>query len=82
MLGAIVDASGGSIRRVAINLARAKELAMSRGRRLADLELWGNRAFETGQPPAVRRVDDFRPVAPRVPEKIVPLAAEKKAGRA
>ena len=82
LLGAIVDASGGSIRRVAINLARAKELAMGRGRRLADLELWGNRAFETGQPPAVRRVDDFRPVAPRAPEKIVPLAAEKKAGRA
>ncbi|MGK8232570.1 AAA family ATPase [Roseovarius sp. MS2] len=83
LLGAIVAASGGSIRRVSTNLARAKELAMGRGRRLADLELWGNRVFDTGQPPAVRRVDDFRPVAR--PEKredtVVPLAKIAKETR-
>ncbi|SEK33313.1 AAA domain-containing protein [Roseovarius azorensis] len=80
LLGAIVDASGGSIRRVAINLAHAREIAQGRGRRLADMELWGNRIFETGQPPAVRRVEEYR--APRTRETVVPLAPEGKAVRA
>ncbi|PRZ48324.1 AAA family ATPase [Tritonibacter scottomollicae] len=56
LLGAIVEASGGSIRRVVTNIDRAKETALSRGTNHADLALWGTRDFETGQPPAVRRV--------------------------
>ena len=58
---AIVEASGGSIRRVSTNLARVQELARTAGRRSADLAFWGDRAFQTGQPPELRRVDNFRP---------------------
>ena len=61
LLGAIVDASGGSIRRVSTNLARVQELARSRGQATATLDFWGNRAFDTGQPPAVRSPDDMAP---------------------
>lgn len=82
LLEAIVEASGGSMRRVATNLARAKELAKGRGQRSVDLKLWANRAFDTGQPPAVRRVDDFRPAAARSPETVVPLGPAGKAARA
>ncbi|SDY54864.1 AAA family ATPase [Citreimonas salinaria] len=60
LLRAIVDASGGSIRRVAVNLGRVRELARTRGAKRADLSMWGDRAFHTGQPPAVRQVEDFR----------------------
>ncbi len=60
LLDAIVDASCGSIRRVATNLARVQELARARGLSHADLALWGDRAFQTGQPPAVRKVGDIR----------------------
>lgn len=60
LLSAIVEASNGSIRRVATNLSRVQELARTRGTTLATLEFWGDRAFQTGQPPEVRRVDDFR----------------------
>lgn len=60
LLRAIVDASGGSIRRVAVNLSRAQELASARGSRSADRGLWGDRDFMTGEPPAVRKVADFR----------------------
>ena len=82
LLGAIVDASGGSIRRVATNLAYAREIAKGRGRRDCDLALWGNRPFTTGQPPAVRRVEDFRPVArAERAETVVPLAGGGKAAR-
>jgi chromosomal replication initiation ATPase DnaA len=61
LLAAIVEASGGSIRRVSTNLARVQELARTAGRRSADLAFWGDRAFQTGQPPELRRVDNFRP---------------------
>lgn len=77
LMQAIVEASGGSIRRVAINLARAKELARGRGRRSVDLDLWGARAFETGQPPAVRRPQEYQ-VSPQR-QSVVPL--EKKAAK-
>lgn len=60
LLSAIVEASGGSIRRVAVNLERVRELCRTRGSKQADLALWGDRAFHTGQPPAVRRIEDFR----------------------
>ncbi|MBW3243135.1 ATP-binding protein [Epibacterium sp. DP7N7-1] len=56
LLSEIVDASGGSIRRVVTNIDQAKELARSRGTSRADLALWGDRVFATGQPPAVRRL--------------------------
>jgi len=80
LLGAIVDASAGSIRRVATNLAYAREIAKGRGRRSIDLALWGDRPFTTGQPPAVRRVEDFRPVMRTgTPETVVPLAGGGKA---
>ena len=61
LLSAIVEASNGSIRRVATNLARVQELARTRGTTVATRAFWGDRAFQTGQPPEVRRVDDFRP---------------------
>ena len=70
LLAQIVDASGGSIRRVATNLARVRELARTRGVRAADLALWGDRAFDTGQPPAVRKVGQLRSETPGV----VPMA--------
>lgn len=60
LLAAIVEASGGSIRRVATNIARVKELARQRGTTSATLAFWGDRAFQTGQPPAVRKVAEFR----------------------
>lgn len=82
LLAAIVDASGGSIRRVAINLAAARELARGRGRRVVDLALWGTRPFTTGQPPVVRRVEDFRATArAERADTVVPLAPEGKAVR-
>jgi DNA transposition AAA+ family ATPase len=79
LLSAIVDASGGSIRRVRNNLATVRGIAKGRGRRDVDLALWGNRDFDTGQPPLVRRVEDFRPVtrAERA-DTVVPLAPEAK----
>lgn len=61
LLAAIVEASGGSIRRVAVNLNRVQEFARQRGVKTADLAFWGGRDFHTGQPPAVRNVEDFRP---------------------
>jgi len=82
LLAAIVDASGGSIRRVATNLASAREMAKGRGRRIADLDLWGTRPFTTGQPPVVRRVEDFCPSArPRRAETVIPLVAETREAR-
>ena len=80
LMSAIVDASAGSIRRVATNLARVQELARSRGQRIADLATWGDRAFQTGQPPAVRRTDDFRPA--RQADTVVPMGRDGKAVRA
>jgi hypothetical protein len=81
-ISAIVDASAGSIRRVATNLASARELARGRGRRSVDLDLWGARPFTTGQPPTVRRVEDFRPVArPERADTVVPLSGDAKAVR-
>ncbi|NIZ13933.1 AAA family ATPase [Phaeobacter sp. HF9A] len=56
LLTEIVEASGGSIRRVVTNIDQAKELARSRGTSHADLALWGDRVFATGQPPTVRRL--------------------------
>lgn len=82
LLAAFVDASGGSIRRVRNNLAKVREVARGRGRRDADLALWGNRDFDTGQPPVMRRVDSARALMPPArPDTVVPLAAEKKAVR-
>jgi hypothetical protein len=86
LLSAFVDASGGSVRRVRNNLAAARELARGRGRRDADLGLWGNRDFDTGQPPVMRRYEAAHPVLPPMPsparpETVVPLATEKKAVR-
>ena len=54
LLAAIVEESGGSTRRVAVNLARVWELARRRGTSQADVDFWGDRAFDTGQPPVKR----------------------------
>lgn len=64
LLERIVENSQGSIRYVSINLERAKELARSRGKRAINSADWGDRPFHTGQPPQVRRLDDFRPSTP------------------
>lgn len=56
LLQAIVEASGGSIRRVATNLATAQEAARRAGRKDADRAFWGDRAFATGQPPVRRKL--------------------------
>lgn len=66
LLSEIVDASGGSIRRVVTNIDQAKELARSRGTSRADLALWGDRVFATGQPPVARKPTSVSaPPAPR-----------------
>lgn len=57
LLRAIVDASNGSIRRVATNLARVQELTRRQGKSNATVESWGDRAFHTGQPPLRPRDD-------------------------
>lgn len=61
LLEAIVVASGGSIRRVATNLARVQELARNSGKTSASLSFWGNRSFDTGQPPAARNAAQLSP---------------------
>ncbi len=55
LLVAIVEASSGSIRRVATNIDTARELAKTSGRTDADLGVWGERPFVTGEAPAVRK---------------------------
>lgn len=75
LLTSILTASGGSIRRVATNLDRVREAARTRGVTLADQSLWGDRGFHTGQPPNVRKVDDF----PSQRGSVAPL---RKAGSA
>lgn len=66
LLTAIVKASGGSIRRVVTNIDRAREVARTKGQSYVDLAMWGNRAFTTGQAPAVRQLDALRPFADTV----------------
>ena len=51
LLEAIVKAAGGSIGRVAKNLSRVRELTRKRGGKEASLHFWGDRGFDTGQPP-------------------------------
>lgn len=51
LLQVIVAAAGGSIRRVATNLARVREFARARGLRSVAMTHWGDRSFDTGQPP-------------------------------
>jgi len=77
LLAEIVEASGGSIRRVVTNIDQAKELARSRGTSRADLALWGNRAFATGQPPVARRLAASGPAAP-APAKVNLKVAGRK----
>lgn len=51
LLGKIVDVSNGCIRRVAANLSRVRQVALSKGSQHASLADWGDRDFNTGQPP-------------------------------
>lgn len=79
LLRAIVAASAGSTRRVATNLSRAREIALGEGRSGIDLAGWGERAFETGQPPAPRTTlgaPRRAPVAPPRPAKAKLRAAK------
>ena len=59
LLETIVNSSGGSIRRVATNLSRVQEIARRRGVPEADLAFWGDRAFDTGPPPAKRNAKEL-----------------------
>lgn len=62
LLAALVEASDFQARRISTNLAQVQELARAKGRNTADLELWGDRQFHTGQPPVTKRAGGF--VAP------------------
>ena len=72
LLSAIVEASNGSIRRVSANLARVQELTRRRGQSTATLETWGDRAFDTGQPPVRPRGQEAHSIRQvvRMPKKV------------
>lgn len=55
LIAAIHTASRGSIRRISVNLGRAREIAKTRGLKAMHLEQWGEEEFFTGEPPIVRR---------------------------
>jgi hypothetical protein len=59
LLSAIVQASNGTARRIVTNLDTVKELARSRGLKTADLTLWGDNLFFTGQPPEIERPEVY-----------------------
>lgn len=48
-------ASRGSIRRISVNLGRAREIALTRGLKTLDRSHWGGAEFFTGEPPIARR---------------------------
>lgn len=52
---AILRASGGSIRRICVNLNTAAEMARTRNLDAVDLAAWGSAPFFTGSAPAARR---------------------------
>lgn len=55
LLARLQAASGGSIRRICINLQAVWEQARIHGRDRMGLEDWGRKAFFSGEPPAPRR---------------------------
>lgn len=73
LLSAIVDASNGSLRRASANLARVQELSRRRGQKIATLETWGGRNFDTGQPPVRPRGQEAysTPQVVRTSKKVV-----------
>lgn len=69
LLAEILGKSKGSIRRVAVNLSRVQELARSKGKTSFNLVDWGDRAFNTGQPPVRPRAEQAYAAASVVPLK-------------
>ncbi|MEN9357144.1 MAG: hypothetical protein RL695_1315 [Pseudomonadota bacterium] len=57
----LVDAAGGSVRRVCVNLARADDLAKSEGWRKIDRKTWGELPVYTGQAPIRTLPEGCRP---------------------
>lgn len=55
LLARVHEASGGSVRRLGVNLDRVRELARTEGVDAISLEDWGSRAFFRGSAPAARR---------------------------
>lgn len=53
LMRAIHEASRGSIRRISVNLGRARERALTMGTKKLDRSQWGNSKFYTGEPPAI-----------------------------
>lgn len=51
-LGLLVEKSAGSVRRIAVNLARAAEIAAAEGWRKIDRKSWGDTPLYTGHAPA------------------------------
>lgn len=51
---ALLRASRGSIRNVSTNLAHVREFAATQGLTSVDLNIWGRRAFHTGEAPSPR----------------------------
>jgi hypothetical protein len=58
----ILTASGGSIRRICVNLDRVREFAAVKGLRTVTVNDWGKQAFFSGAAPEVRQFDAARRV--------------------
>ncbi|MEL7167561.1 MAG: AAA family ATPase [Pseudomonadota bacterium] len=76
LLQVIVAAASGSIRRVATNLARVKEFCRQRNIRSVSMSQWGDRSFDTGQPP--QRPRDQQALAS---PQVVPFTRKKAASK-
>ena len=78
LMVALVEASDFQARRISNNLASVRELARSKGRNTADLDLWGDRTFHTGEPPVTKRAGGVAVIAPPAPTaKVKPLRRRK-----
>ncbi|MEX1083678.1 MAG: ATP-binding protein [Xanthobacteraceae bacterium] len=60
LLEAIRFQSGGRARRIVVNISRMADIARNRGLIHLDMKAWGNAAFYTGEPPAVRSVEAYK----------------------
>lgn len=56
LLAKLREASGGSARRICVNLDRVRELARTQGLSSVGLSEWGDKTFHQGMPPHARRV--------------------------
>jgi Cdc6-like AAA superfamily ATPase len=54
MIRHLVDLSGGSVRRVVVNLEQIQETAETNGWNVVDLQVWGKRELYTGEAPKRR----------------------------